>query len=55
VNDRDKLWRLLFEIQQQASRKRRGSDLKRYLVTDLEIIEEKARKALKLVQKGRTP
>lgn len=36
----EELRRLLFEIKAKASRKRRASDLKIYLMTDLEIIEK---------------
>lgn len=37
---------LLKEIREQSTRKNRASDLKRYLITDLEIIEEKAKEAI---------
>lgn len=40
---------LLRDILAQATRKDRASDLKRYLVTDLEVIADKATKALSLV------
>jgi len=40
-----KLQRLLVDIEEQATRMNRASALKRYLVTDLEIIAEMATKA----------
>ena len=43
------LERLLLEIEQQATRKNRACDFKKYLITDLEIIEKLVKKALKQV------
>jgi hypothetical protein len=39
------LERILFEIEQQATRKNRACDFKKYLITDLEIIEKLVNKA----------
>ena len=42
-----KLESALWAIKMQASRRKRASGLKKYLVTDLEIIERAAKRALK--------
>ena len=39
------LERILFEIEQQATRKNRACSNKKYLITDLEIIEKLVKKA----------
>ena len=41
----EKLERFLIKIEQQSTRKNRACDFKRYLITDLEIIEEFVKKA----------
>lgn len=44
IDKENQICKLLFDIESQATRLKRASDLKRYLITDLEIIADKALK-----------
>jgi len=52
VRLRAEIDRLIMDIDWQASRHRRASDLKRYLMTDLEVIEEGVKKLRKLMKQA---
>jgi hypothetical protein len=41
--------RMIYEIRHQSTRKERASSLKRYLVTDLEIIDRLSKETQKII------
>lgn len=54
MENRDKIKLYLLDIMEQSTRHKRASNLKRFLVTDLEIIEDRVNKVRKLLNTSDT-